>query len=464
MKILLQISIYLFVFAISNGAFASVPDFDKAAKEVREILKALIEADTSNPPGNEAKAVAIASSYLKKNGFDEMEIFEFAPGRQDLLVHLKGSGKKRPLILMGHLDVVGTKSQKWSVEPHQLTEKDGYLYGRGVLDMLGMVATEIETMILLKQQGKQLERDVYLALTGDEESGGAGIKYLLEKKPELKNAELALNEGGAPRLMNGQVKYISFQVAEKTYQDFILTARGPSGHSARPKKENAIYFLAKALGDLEKHKLRPRLILATREFFQKASAFEVPEMKKAMQSLVNAKGKLPETALKVIYKNPEYQSLLATTCIPTLINGGSRENALPVEATANINCRILPDESIESVTKYLRASISDPNVEIKLANSFGSGPAVPTTGPVYDAAAASAENQWPGVKVIPSMQTGGTDSRFLRREGIHAYGLMPFSAAEVDVARVHGIDERVPISGIRPGVEFFYGVVTRLVY
>jgi acetylornithine deacetylase/succinyl-diaminopimelate desuccinylase-like protein len=452
------LSILLF-FSLAS-AQSALPDFTKAS--FVETLARLVKADMTNPPGNESRAIPIIGERLKAAGI-AFEVIEFAPGRQNLVARLKGNGQAKPLLLLAHLDVVGTKDQAWSVPPQELTEKDGFFYGRGVRDDLGSVVAQLEVFIKLKKSQAALKRDVILAFTGDEESGGAGIKYLLEKRPELLDAEIALNEGGSPLLdEHGKVKFYRIQVAEKTYQDFRLKTKGETGHASVPKKENSIYRLAKALIRLSEFKFPDRLLPVTRAYFAQLAKLEQGSLASAMRSLANSKGPLPRAALARVKENPANASMLATTCVATMLQSGTKVNALPPEATANLNCRLLPDETIEQTKLRLTKVINDPKVEIEIAPEFGSADPSPITGEAIEAVRETVGKFWPGVPIIPYLQTGGTDSRFLRARGIRAYGVDPFAVLEADASRAHGIDERLPVASIEPGLEFFYQLVLRL--
>src|SRR4051812_23940057 len=219
---------------------AAKVDFASPARAVRDTLAALVAVDTANPPGNEARAVAIAKARLDAAGIPYV-VSEFAPGRENLVARLAGSGGAKPILLLAHVDVVGTEGQDWSTDPKKVTEVGGYLVGRGVADDLGMASIALETLILLKTSGAKLDRDVILAWTGDEESGGGGIRWLLDNAPDAIAAEIAINEGGGLQLDDqGRPKLIQLQTAEKTYQDFTITARGTTGHSSVPRADNAI--------------------------------------------------------------------------------------------------------------------------------------------------------------------------------------------------------------------------------
>lgn len=443
-------------------AFAAAPDYEAAAADLRKTLGELVKVDTTTPPGNEAEAVKIAAKKLKAAGIP-YEIVSFAPGRDNLVARLKGNGKKKPILLLAHLDVVGTKDQPWTMAKHELTEKDGYLYGRGVLDDLSMAATILETAILIKKANTPLDRDIIIALTGDEESGGTGIKHLLDTRPELvTDAEFVLNEGGFPVLVDNKVTTFRMQVAEKTYQNFTIKAKGTPGHSSLPLKDNAIYRLSHALQKIERAKVEPRIIPATRTYFREIAKTKTGKLAKAMTAVADAKGSLPKWAATTLTENPTYASQLYTTCVATMINGGIKENALPAEATANVNCRIMPDETVADTQKRLAKIINDPNVEVLKLATFGEGPASSVMGEVPTALADVLPKHWPEAVLVPFMQTGATDSRFFRERGIPSYGIMPIAITEADGMRAHGIDERIPAASLVPGLKFFHDLVLRL--
>jgi len=443
-------------------AAAARPDFEAAGKSVRELLGALVAADTTNPPGNEARIAKIGEKRLQAAGIPSRRT-EFAPGRENLVARLKGSGKQDPLLLIAHIDIVGARADAWSTPPHQMTEKDGYLYGRGVADDLGMAAVELVVLELLKANKVPLRRDVILAWTGDEESGGAGIQWLLENEPESIQAAGALNEGGGLRLNSeGVPARIDLQTAEKTYEDFTLTTEGPTGHSSTPLPDNAIYRLARALTRIEAYSFPPRLLPVTRAWLAAKAPLENETRSNAMRSLVASKGELPQDSLEILLEDPLLAANLRTTCVATLLEAGSRVNALPGKATANVNCRILPDSSTEAVEAQLVALIDDPNVQIEATGNFGSGAPSPVGGEIPEAIVRRAQAFWPEMQLVPFMSRGATDSRFLRAAGIPAYGISPILISDEDGSRLHGIDERIPAKSLQPAVEFLYALVVDL--
>jgi acetylornithine deacetylase/succinyl-diaminopimelate desuccinylase-like protein len=438
------------------------PNFDEAAASVRTLLGELVAADTSNPPGNEARAVGIGAGRLAAAKIP-YRVTEFAPDRQNLVARLHGDGSERPLLLLAHVDVVGAGGQSWSTDPHTMTEQDGFLVGRGTNDDLGMAATALEVFVLLHRSGIALKRDVILAWTGDEESGGGGVRWLLEHEPDSVDAEIALNEGGGPVLgEDGRVKLVDLQTAEKFYQDYSIVAHGPTGHSSVPLPGNAIYRLAHGLDKLQRFQFPARLLPVTRAWLAARAPLEKPELGAAMKALAEAKGPPPEGALHTVDADPALSAELRTTCVATQILGGTRANALPAEARANVNCRILPDESATDVARTLGRVVGDPGLEIVPTDEFGHAEPSPLDGAAAAAIRKVSAELWPGAPVVPFLSKGATDSRFLRAHGVRAYGLGPIAMTEEDARRAHGVDERIPAASLRPGVEFLYRLVVEL--
>jgi acetylornithine deacetylase/succinyl-diaminopimelate desuccinylase-like protein len=461
-RLLTTCAILCTMLMISRPVFAGGTDYDGSLADFRAVLAKLVAADTTNPPGNEARAVAIIAAHL-----DEVkipyEVTEFAPGRKNLVARLSGDGSEKPLLLLAHLDVVGAEGQPWTSPPHEVTERDGFLVGRGVGDDLGMALMELETMVMLQRSGTRLRRDVILALTGDEESGGQGVRWLLANQPRSLQAEFALNEGGGLRLgEDGKVSFVGLQAAEKTYQDFRITAQGTTGHSSVPKPDNAIYRLAAGLQKLGAYHFPPRMLPVTRAYFRARAAVEQPALAAALRAAADSKDVVPAEALATIEQNPMLGPALRTTCVATIVAGGTRVNALPAEAHADVNCRILPDETIDDVRRTLGKVTGDPGLTIDMLEPFGAGPASAVDGAAPVAVRKIVGEAWPSAPVIPVLSLGATDSRFLRAAGIPSYGLNPIALTEEDGRRAHGVDERIPIASLRPGLEFFHRLVLEL--
>ncbi len=453
------------VFLASLAARAAAPDYDVAASEARQLIAELVAADTTNPPGNEARAAAIGAVRLKALGIAH-EVDEFAPGRANLIARLKGSGTEKPLLLLSHIDVVGASGQPWTSDPHKVIEKDGFLVGRGVSDDLAMGALAFEVVKLLKQSSTPLRRDVILAWTGDEESGGEGMRWQLKNKFETIDAGVAINEGGGLVLgESGRPKVFQLQVAEKSNEDFAVTAMGPTGHSSVPLPGNAIERLARAIDRLAQHRFPARLVPATRAFFEAMAKAETERTARAMRAAVaayDAGKELPADAVAVIEEDLPTGMNLRTTCVVTLFNGGTRVNALPASAKANVNCRMLPDETAEGVRKQLIAWMEDPGLEVKAAGIVGFARASPPESEVSVALRQVLGELYPGVPVIPFMSRGFTDSRSLRARNIESYGASPLALTELESRRAHGIDERIPVGSLRPAVELYHRLVLEL--
>ncbi|MET0152923.1 MAG: M20/M25/M40 family metallo-hydrolase [Candidatus Binatia bacterium] len=450
------------ILAVARLTFAGSADYDGSLADFRALLAKLVAADTTNPPGNEARAVDILAARLDEEKIP-YEVTEFAPGRKNLIARLSGDGSERPLLLLAHLDVVGADGQPWTSPPHEVTARDGFLVGRGVNDDLGMALIELETIVMLQRSRTPLRRDVILALTGDEESGGAGVRWLLANRPQSLQADFAFNEGGGVRLGDdGQASFVGLQVGEKTYQDFRITAKGTTGHSSIPHPDNAIYRLARGLERLGAHHFPARMLPVTRAYFRARAAVEPPPLAAALRTAAASKGSIPPAALGAIEKHPVLGAALRTTCVATLVAGGTRANALPAGAQATTNCRILPDEGIDDVQRTLTGVLGDPGLAVERLEPFGSGPSSDVEGPAPAAVRKIAAETWPAAPVIPILALGTTDSRFLRAQGIPAYGLNPIALTEADGRRAHGVDERIPIASLRPALEFFHRLVLEL--
>ena len=437
---------------------------DEPATQARQLLGDLVGIDTSNPPGNEEKAAHFIAGKLRAAGIESV-LVPFAPGRANLVARLKGDGSKRPLLLLAHLDVVGAAGQPWTTPPFRVTEKDGWLYGRGVTDDKSWVAMATELVIELKRSRAPLHRDVILALTGDEESGGAGIRYILDHRKELvADAEYALNEGGGVTLDGaGKPRLVSLGTAEKTFQDFELTAKGVGGHSSVPNDENAIYRLVHALDKLAAYKFPTRLTPAVRDSLR-ASAVTQPEARaKAMRAAAEVKGdQIPPELLAVMDAHPLVRAMTRTTCVATMMTGGTRDNALPVEAKATVNCRIMPTDTIEAVQATLK-KLAAGLAEVEIIKDFGVGPEVPNAGPVRAAVDKATRAVWGAdVPVIGRLGLGASDSRFLRKVGIQSYGIGVMAKPDEMTRNAHGPDEAAPAASFPLGYAFLRAIVRDL--
>jgi acetylornithine deacetylase/succinyl-diaminopimelate desuccinylase-like protein len=434
------------------------------ADTARQILDELVAIDTSNPPGNEAAAAHAMAARLQRAGV-KPTLVEFAHGRSNVVARLRGDGSKKPLLLLAHLDVVGAANQPWTVPPFKLTERDGWLYGRGVIDDKGWAAVATAVFLELAQKKTPLHRDVVLALTGDEESGGAGIRWLIDHRKDLiGDVEIGLNEGGGLKLDGDRVVSVSYQPAEKTYQSYELIAHGMGGHASVPNDENAIYRLARALDKIAAYKFPVRLTPTVRESLRN-SAEHQPEPRASALRVVAAsqEAEPPADALMVLDAYPITRAATRTTCAATLISGGTRENALPVEAKATVNCRVMPNDKLADVQHTLESVIADATVAVKPIEDMGWGPEIAVDGVVPSAIRKVAHELF-GDKVVvtPSVGTGATDSRFLRRVGVQSYGIGVLPKPEELRRAPHGPDEGIPAASLAVGVRWLSALVSAL--
>jgi acetylornithine deacetylase/succinyl-diaminopimelate desuccinylase-like protein len=424
--------------------------------ETVQILSELIKIDTSNPPGNETRAAEYLKALLAKQGIDS-EIVESAPGRGSLIARLKGKGNKRPLLLMGHLDVVGVERNKWTVDPFAAVIKEGYLYGRGASDDKGMVAANAEVFLQLARLKVPLDRDViFLAEAGEEGTTQFGIDFLVEKHWEKIECEYALNEGGDFPLKRGKLFYAGVSTTEKLPRGLNLVAHGSSGHGSMPRLDNAVTHLAAAVGKMGNWQPPMRLNPTTRAFFRGLARISPPEEARLYRNLNN-----PKVQQELRANNIRLNSMLRTSIVPTIIRGGFRENVIPAEAEATLDIRALPDENIDQLTDTLRKLINDPEVKIEKRAEGQRRPAAPPSdsdSEMFQALERAQQKVFPGSATLPVMQTGATDSAQLRAKGVQAYGIS-IPKTDEDTRRVHGNDERIPIDAVGKFVEYLYAAV-----
>jgi acetylornithine deacetylase/succinyl-diaminopimelate desuccinylase-like protein len=429
----------------------------------RDLLQELIEIDTTHSKGDTIAASRAMAKRLLAAGFDEsdVQVLEIAPRKGNLVARYRGrdTGRK-PILLLAHIDVVEAKPEDWTLDPFTFTEQDGYYYGRGTTDDKDEAAIYIANLIRMKQEGYQPDRDIIVALTADEEGGtNNGVQWLLANRPELIDAEYALNEGGGGAMKDGVRISNGVQASEKVYQSFRLVVTNPGGHSSLPVRDNAIYRLADALGRVRDFDFPVVLNEITRAFFERSATLQTGALADAMNGVLRTP---PDTAsIALLSRTPFYNSRLRTTCVATMIEGGHAENALPQRAQASVNCRVLPGESIDNVQKTLETVIGDNQVSIERINNAIPSPPSPLTPEVLGAIEAVTEAMWPGVPVIPTMSTGATDGLFLRNAGIPVYGVSGLFG-EIDDNRAHGQNERIRADVFFDGQEFLYRLTQAL--
>ena len=430
----------------------------------KDILRELIETNTTYDVGTTIAAQQLAARVIAA-GFPEEDVHVVgaSESKMNLVVRLRGrdTGRK-PLLLLAHLDVVDADPADWTLDPFTFVEQDGYYYGRGTTDDKNEAAIHLANLIRMKQEGFQPDRDIIVALTADEESvvvDDNGVTWLLANRPELIDAEYALNEGGGGAMRDGDYIANNVQASEKVYQSFHLAVTNPGGHSSLPVKENAIYRLADALLRIRAHDFPVAINEVTRFYFERSAELEDGELATAMLGILRYP---PDpAAVAQLSQTPFYNSRLRTTCVAVLLEGGHADNALPQRAQATINCRMLPTDSPAAVLETLNTVIGDSQVAVTPITPAVPSPASPLTPEILGSIEAITEDMWPGVPVIPTMSTGATDGLYLRNAGIPVYGVSAIFA-EISDNRAHGQDERMRVQSFFEGQEFLYRLTKRL--
>ncbi len=442
---------------------AGSSDLSSSQQMAKDLLKELVEIDTTHSTGDATRAAQAMAARLIAAGFPVQDIKVLAPvtGKGNLVARYRGRDTGlRPLLLLAHIDVVEANPDDWELNPFVFTEKEGYYHGRGTTDDKDEAAIHIANLIRLKEEGYEPARDIIVALTADEEGGPHnGVLWLTENHRNLIDAEYALNEGGGGSSKGGRYISNAVQASEKVYQTFTLEFTNSGGHSSLPVKDNAIYHLADALAKIRDYDFPVTLNEVTRLYFERASELEKDPLRSAMLGVLE----MPpdQDAVTFFADTPFYNSRLRTTCVATRVDAGHRDNALPQRAKATINCRILPGESIDGVENRLRSIIGNGTVSIDRVNQGVLSPPSPLTDELLGHIESITESMWPGVPVIPTMSTGATDGRYLRNAGIPVYGVSGLFN-DIDDNRAHGQNERIEIKTFFEGQEFLYRLVKTL--
>jgi acetylornithine deacetylase/succinyl-diaminopimelate desuccinylase-like protein len=435
---------------------------DSENQLARDILRELIEINTTHATGSTGKAGEAMAVRLRAAGFApaDVQIIGPRPERANLVARLRGSGVRRPILLMAHLDVVEARKADWSTDPFQFVEKDGYFYGRGSGDNKSGDTILMTSFIRLKKEGYRPDRDLIMALTADEEAddtGENGIHWLLENHRELIDAEYAINtDGGNLQTKKGTKLLNELQYAEKGYLSFALEVKNKGGHSSLPEKENAIYRLSRGLVRLSEFDFPVVLDQGTRAFFEAVSVRQDAQTSRAISQMLSTNP--PDaTAVALLSKSPDWNAKLRTTCVATMLEAGHAENALPQSAKATVNCRILPIENPADVQRTLQRVVSDDQITFTPLQRLDQvqSPPTPLSADVVEAAKTVTSAMWPGVPVVPFMSQGATDGKYLRTGGIPTFGLSGI-AEDYDDIRWHGKDERISATALYEGREFMY--------
>jgi acetylornithine deacetylase/succinyl-diaminopimelate desuccinylase-like protein len=429
----------------------------------REIYKELIETNTSYSTGATTPAAQAVAARLRASGFPEtdIEVVGAAPNKMNVVARYRGTGVRPPILLLAHLDVVEALRADWSMDPFQLTERDGYFYGRGTGDDKAQAAIWVASFIRYKQEGFRPDRDLILALTADEEGGGPfnGVQWLLKNRPEIIKAEFCLNEGGWGEIRNGKNLLNSLQVSEKYVANFRLEVKNKGGHSSMPVKENAIYRLAGALQRLALFEFPIKLNEVTRGYFEQTAKLESGSIAEDLRAAAEGSAAAQN---RVAAASPAWNAVMRTTCVATKLDGGHAYNALPQTAGAVVNCRILPGQAVEDVQQTLKGVIADDQVSLSLIGEPPHpSPPSPLRPDLMKAVSELTNSMWPGVPAIPKMVMGGTDGMYLRAAGIPTYGVQGIFFDSEDI-RFHGKDERLGVKQFYEGQTFLYELVKLL--
>jgi len=446
--------------AVTTAAAQALPPDQALA---RAILAEMIDVNTTFERGNTTPVAEVVARRFLAAGFPaaDVHVVGATAKNRNVVVRFRGSGARRPILLIGHIDVVEALRKDWSLDPFTLTERDGFFYGRGTSDMKDMSAIWVATLLRLKREGFRPDRDIILALTAGEEGGDDnGIRWLLAHHRDLIDAAYCINgEGGDPLSRNGKVFVRNVQASEKVYMDVHLEVHNPGGHSSLPVKDNAIYHLAAALRLLAAYEFPARLNEVTRAYFERAAGTFPPPIAADMR-LVAAQGDTA-AARRLSDGSALLNAQLRTTCVATRLAAGHANNALPQTATANVNCRMLPDERPEDVIATLLRVVDDTAVAVSPAMTPVPSPPSPLVPEVLEPVERITAAMWPGVPVVPSMETGATDGLWLRNAGIPVYGISGVPLDEDDI-RAHGRDERIRVGSFDAGVTFSYRLVKAL--
>jgi len=437
------------------GSQVLADPLDASLGEFRDLYRELVEINTTLSSGSCTKAANAMARQLRGAGIPAEDIHVIVPPdwpeQGNLVASLPGiDANARPILLLAHIDVVEANPEDWERDPFTLIEENGTFYGRGTADDKSMAAIFVDILKRMKTSGYQPERTVKLALTCGEETPNNfnGARYLIAHHRDLIDAEFALNEGGFSLLDDdGNRIFQGVQAGEKTYQDYRLEVRNPGGHSSRPVPDNAIYRLAVALGRISAYRFPVEFNDTTKSYFERLSAMS-DDKQKAADMLAILRDPPDADALARISANPSFNSILHTTCVATMLEAGHAPNALPQRAAANVNCRIFPGHSQESIRQTLVEIVADPEVSVTFVDPpETTSPPPPLTPEIMGPIESVTQAMWPGVPVLPSMAAGGTDGRFLTPAGIPTYGVSGLFM-QPEKVRAHGLNEGVLVKSL----------------
>jgi acetylornithine deacetylase/succinyl-diaminopimelate desuccinylase-like protein len=435
---------------------------DAARTLQREILKQLVEINTSDSAGHTRDAAEAMQKRLIAAGLPaaDVQVLGYEPKYQNLVARLRGKNATlKPILLIAHLDVVDARKEDWSFDPYQFRELDGYYYGRGTLDDKFGAAMLVANFIRYKQEGFVPDRDIIIALTADEETTGNSIQWLVNKRRDLVDADFALNaDAGGGEIKDEKFVAFTVQTAEKVYLSFQLEVKNKGGHSSLPEPDNAIYRLSEGLARLSRFSFPMRLNETTRAYFSGKAATQPPAIAADMHAVARTGD---PAAARRLSKTPFYNSAMRTTCIATRLFAGHADNALPQVARATVNCRMLPSDPADSVEAVLKRVVGDTAIHFSRIDPVTPSPASPLRRDVMGPVEQLVRQMWPGAAIVPEMSTGATDGAFTRNVGIPTYGVAAVFE-KIDDDRSHGKDERIRVKSYHDAAEFWYELVKLL--
>ena len=434
--------------------------WDKVEKETLEHFQNLIRINTSNPPGNETPAAEYVQRALEREGIYGT-FLALDPKRANLVARIRGNGSKRPILVMGHTDVVGVQKEQWSVDPFAAVRKDGYIWGRGTLDDKHDVTAGLMLMLLLKRQGVKLDRDVILLCeVGEEGYNQEGLRHVMDKHWEEIDAEFALAEGGGGLIKGGKVEFVGVATTEKYRWRIQLSAKGRGGHGSQPTPDSAVVKIANAVSKIGAWVPEMKLSETTRTYFERLAEISPPAEAARYWAILDP-AKHAEVEKYFARNEPRHNSMIRTTLAPTVLKAGFRDNVIPSEAEAIIDIRALPEEDMAKFRKMLEDVIADPSIEIKPILGRDKAPASKLNAEMWAGLEKTQKRLYPGAVVLPMMLTGASDLSPLRSKGVQAYGIGPLMLEEDIKGGVgaHADNERILEKSLHDYVRFMWHAV-----
>ncbi len=442
------------------------PALSPEHQTARDIFKQLIEINTTDTPaGNVTIAAEAMAARFRVAGFapEDIHVDGPLPNKKNLVVRFHGRGPGKPILFLAHLDVVEALRQDWSIDLFKLNEVDGFFYGRGTSDIKKGDTTLAANFIRLKKEGWIPAHDLIIALTADEEGGQSnGVQWLTKNHRDWMDAEYCINtDAGDFETKKGKRLLLGMQTSEKNYVDFRLEVKSNGGHSSRPVKDNAIYHLSQGLARLADFDFPVSLNETTRGYFERTAALEAPSTGADFHAVAGSDHAKADDDAKRLSQSAFFNALLRTTCVATRLEGGHANNALPQTAAANVNCRMLPQDSLQNVQDTLKRVLADDRIVVTIVGEAIPAPASAINPAIVSKLEALSSKLYGGLPIVPVMDTGASDGKYLRIAGIPAYGV-PGVFEDVDDVRAHGKDERIGVKDFYDGVDFYYEFIKSL--